>query len=210
MTTYIDFDGLIAEARGLLERPGRHILAISGPPGSGKSTTVEKLTQALDMTHPGQVEILPMDGYHFDDAVLRQAGRLPWKGAPDTFDVGGLAATLTRLVAGTDTVAVPVFDRTLEISRGSARLIGPEVRLILCEGNYLLLDRDPWRGLARFFDQTLMIKVPENVLKLRLQARWQGYSLPPGEIDDKLEANDLPNGRTVRSESRPADLVLNQ
>lgn len=210
MSRRIDFDGLIAEAGSLLGRPGRHILAIAGAPGSGKSTTVDRLARAFDLTHPGQVAILPMDGYHFDDAVLRQASRLPWKGAPDTFDVGGLASTLSRLVAGTDTVAVPVFDRALEISRGSARLIGPEVRLILCEGNYLLLDRDPWYDLAPFFDQTLMIDVPENELKQRLTARWQGYRLSPADIRDKLEANDLPNGRTVRSASRPADLVLTQ
>lgn len=206
----IDIEGLVAEARTLLARSGRHILAIAGAPGSGKSTTVEELAGRLNDSHPGQVAILPMDGFHYDDAVLRQMGRLPWKGAPDTFDVRGLASVLSRLSVQADTVAVPVFDRALEISRGSARLIGPEVRLILCEGNYLFLDRTPWRDLAQYFDRTLMIDVPEEVMEERLRARWKGYELTPEQIREKLEANDLPNGRTVRAESRPADLVLVQ
>lgn len=124
------------------------------------------------------------------------------KGAPDTFDTGGLASALDRLGRGDTAVAVPVFDRALEVSRGSARIIEPQVRLILCEGNYLLLDQPPWRALARHFDCSVMIEVPEPVLAERLRARWQGYGLSRAEIDAKLEANDLPNGRTVRRDSR--------
>ncbi|MCR9111265.1 MAG: nucleoside/nucleotide kinase family protein [Rhodobacteraceae bacterium] len=206
----IDIDGLVAEARTLLEHSGRQFVAIAGAPGSGKSTTVETLAERVQDGHPGEVAILPMDGFHYDDAVLREMGRLPWKGAPDTFDVGGLFSVLSRLSTGAETVAVPIFDRALEISRGSARLIGPEVRLILCEGNYLLLDRAPWRDLAPFFNRTVMIDVPEEILETRLRARWQRFGLTPGQIREKLEANDLPNGRTVRTESRHTDLVLVQ
>ena len=150
-----------------------------------------------------------LDGFHYDDAILRDAGRLARKGAPDTFDVGGLRAALDRL-EGRDggVVAVPVFDRDLEISRGSARLIAPEARLILVEGNYLLLSTPPWNELRRYFDLTVMIEVPEPELQRRLRERWEGYGLTEAEMDAKLEQNDLPNGRTVRSMSIPADLVL--
>ena len=150
-----------------------------------------------------------MDGYHYDDAVLQAMGRRRWKGAPDTFDVGGLRSTLSRLrdPAG-GVVAVPVFDRDLEISRGSARLIGPEARLILAEGNYLLLDRPPWSGLRPMFDLTVMIAVEEAELRRRLTDRWQGYALSAAEIAHKLDGNDLPNGRVVITESAPADLEL--
>ena len=135
MAERVDLAGLVRVARALLARPGRQVLAIAGAPGSGKSTLVESLAQAL----AGQpVAILPMDGFHYDDAVLHAMGRRPWKGAPDTFDVGGLRSALARLRDPAEgAVAVPVFDRDLEISRGSARIIGPEVRLILAEGNYL-------------------------------------------------------------------------
>lgn len=206
MAVAIDFEGLVRVARDLLARRGRQVLAIAGAPGSGKSTLVERLAAKL----PGEaVAILPMDGFHYDDAVLHDMGRRPWKGAPDTFDVGGLKSTLERLRTPAErAVAVPVFDRDLEISRGSARIIAPEVRLILAEGNYLLLERDPWRTLRPAFDAAVFIDVPEAELRRRLRARWAGYGLTEAEIDFKLEANDLPNGRVAAAESGAADYVL--
>lgn len=204
----VDLDGLVQVARDLLARPGRQVMAIAGAPGAGKSTLVERLADALK----GQpVAILPMDGFHYDDAVLHAMGRRPWKGAPDTFDVGGLRNALARLRDPAEgPVAVPVFDRDLEISRGSARVIGPEARLILAEGNYLLLDQDPWRSLQRQFDVTVMIDVPEAELRRRLRGRWEGYGLSEDEIDFKLEQNDLPNGRQVVQSSVIPDYILRQ
>ena len=202
----IDFDTLIALARESLARPTRQIIALIGPPASGKSTLAEALREALPA---GSAEILPMDGFHYDDAVLEAMGRRPWKGAPDTFDVGGLASALARLRdPAQGAVAVPVFDRALEISRGSARLIGADVPLIIVEGNYLLLEADPWSALAPLFDLTVMIEVPETVLRERLAARWEGFGLSPEQIAFKLEQNDLPNGRLVSSTSRAADYRL--
>ncbi len=202
----IDFVGLTALARESLARPTRQIIALIGPPASGKSTLAEALREALPA---GSAEILPMDGFHYDDAVLEAMGRRPWKGAPDTFDVGGLASALARLRdPAQGAVAVPVFDRALEISRGSARLIGADVPLIIVEGNYLLLEADPWSALAPLFDLTVMIEVPETVLRERLAARWEGFGLSPEQIAFKLEQNDLPNGRLVSSTSRAADYRL--
>lgn len=204
----IDIEPAVDAAQALLARPGRHVLAIAGAPGSGKSRLVERLLARLD-DPPGRVAILPMDGFHYDDAVLHAMGRRPWKGAPDTFDLGGLGATLRRLRDPAEgAVAVPVFDRDLEISRGSARIIGPEVRLILVEGNYLLLDRPGWRDLRGYFDLTVMIEVPEAELTRRLTRRWLRHGLDEAEIAFKLQENDLPNGRLVAQGSSSADLVL--
>jgi len=206
MTQVIDFNRLLQLARELLARPERQILAIAGAPGSGKSTLVARLATTLESE---AVAVLPMDGFHYDDAVLESMGRRPWKGAPDTFDVGGLRSTLARLRDPEEgAVAVPVFDRTLEISRGSARIIGAEVRLILAEGNYLLLDNEPWPSLRRHFDATVLIHVPEQDLKRRLRRRWEGYGLTEAQIDFKLEQNDLPNGRLVMASTSGIDFVL--
>ena len=202
-------DPVVVDAAGLTARiaalPGRAFVAIAGAPGSGKSTLVETLAQDL----PGAM-ILPMDGFHYDDAVLRARDRLPFKGAPDTFDVGGLRSVLERLRGGEAEVAVPVFDRDLEISRGSARIIPAGNGPILVEGNYLLLDEAPWSALAPFFDLTVMIDVPEAELRRRLTARWEHYQLSPDQIAHKLDVVDLPNGRRIREGSRAPDLVLRQ
>lgn len=209
MTSSTDFSGVMAAALGLLARLGRHVIAVAGAPGSGKSTLAERLHDALEAQAPGLSTILPMDGYHYDDAVLHQMGRRPWKGAPDTFDVGGLRNTLKRLRDPSEgAVAVPVFDRGLEISRGSARIVPAEARLILAEGNYLLLDQAPWSDLAPMFDLTVFVDVPEPELRRRLTRRWQDFGLSPDEIAFKLDENDLPNGRAIISGSRAADLVV--
>ena len=209
MRREVDFAALLDVARALAAGPERRILAIAGAPGSGKSTATERLAAALAAEKPGSVEILPMDGFHYDDGLLNLLGRRPWKGAPDTFDVGGLRSAFARLRDPAEgAVAVPVFDRDLEISRGSARIIGPQARLILAEGNYLLLNQDPWRSLRAFFDAAVMIETPEAEVKRRLRRRWRGYDLDEAAVDFKLEQNDLPNGRLVAQASAPADYVL--
>ena len=187
----------------------RAICAVAGAPGSGKSTLAERLVERLNQDTPGIAALLPMDGYHFDDLHLVPAGLRPRKGAPETFDVGGLRHMLVRLRANEeDAVAVPVFDRDIEIARAGARLIPSSVRLIVCEGNYLLLDRAPWNSLRPLFDLTVMIEVPEEELRRRLTRRWEGYRLTPEEIAWKLDGNDLPNGRAVMADSAPADVVV--
>ena len=207
-----DIDALADEAEKLMEEDApRCFLAIVGAPGSGKSTVANALHTRLDQRHPGKVAVLPMDGFHYDDAVLHQMQRRPWKGAPDTFDVGGLHSVLRRLADPAEgAVAVPVFDRDLEISRGSARIISPGCQLILIEGNYLLLDEQPWAGLADCFDLTVMIAVAEEELRRRLRARWTGYGLSEADILHKLDGNDLPNGHKVIHHSAKPDIVYQQ
>lgn len=198
--------------RLLAADPARRVIcAIAGAPGSGKSTLAEGLVEALDAREPGCAALLPMDGFHYDDLHLVPAGLRPRKGAPETFDVGGLRHMLARLRArDEEAVAVPVFDRAIEIARAGARLIPRDVRIVVAEGNYLLLDRAPWDSLRPLYDLTVMIEVPEAELRRRLTARWQGYGLSPAEIARKLDGNDLPNGRLVAAASAPADIVLRQ
>ncbi|OYW58319.1 MAG: hypothetical protein B7Z31_07990 [Rhodobacterales bacterium 12-65-15] len=195
---------LLAAIRARVVGRDRVIVALAGAPGSGKSTLSDQLVDALNQT-ADTAAVLPMDGFHYDDLYLLPAGLRPRKGAPMTFDVGGLYHTLSRLRAGEDQVAVPVFDRRIEIARAGARLIPAHVPVIVVEGNWLLLNQLPWTRLHPLYDLTAMVEVPEPVLRQRLAARWQGFDLPEAEITQRLEANDLPNGRLVRDGSIPAD-----
>lgn len=187
----------------------RVIAAIAGAPGSGKSTLADKLVGKLNARQPGMAAVLPMDGYHYDDLYLVPAGLRPRKGAPMTFDVGGLFHTLKRLRARDEAeVAVPVFDRKIEIARAGARLIPRDVPVIVVEGNWLLLKQAPWDRLRPMFDVIVMVEVPEHVLRARLRGRWERLGLAESEIIEKLEENDLPNGRWVRDGSISADHVI--
>ena len=190
----------LAAAQG----PARRLVAVAGPPGSGKSTFADRLHAAL--VPAVAAEVLPMDGYHYDDAVLEARGDRPRKGAPHTFDVDGFAAMLARLRADTGRpAAVPVFDRAIEIARAGARIIPAATRLILVEGNYLLLDDPDWAALRAHFDATVFLRVDEPTLAARLADRWQGYGLDTATIRAKIEENDLPNARLVNARSVAAD-----
>ena len=188
---------------------GRILVALAGPPGSGKSTLADELESALNQEESEQAMILPMDGFHYDDLYLVPAGLRPRKGAPQTFDVWGFYHILRRLRERQEEfVAVPVFDRDLEIARAGARLIPAKVPVILVEGNYLLLQQEPWSQLRLLFDVAVLLEVPEAVLGERLTARWQHYELPSEEIAAKVNENDLPNGRYVMAESGGEDYRL--
>lgn len=194
----------ILAARGAA---GRSLTAIAGPPGAGKSTLAGALAGMLDRAGPGSAAVLPMDGYHFDDAVLEARGQRARKGAPHTFDVGGLAAMLARLRANAEAeIAVPVFDRGLEIARAGARIIPARVRHVIVEGNWLLLDAAPWNALRPFFDTTVMLEVPMPEIAARLEARWA--AMAPEERRRRIEGNDLPNARAVLEGSGPAEFLV--
>ncbi len=203
-----DIDSLVRDLAGRAAGGERVIVAVAGAPGSGKSTVAERIMDALNARAEGTAAILPMDGYHYDDLYLVPAGLRPRKGAPETFDVGGFFHTLKRLRDREENVAVPVFDRDIEIARAGARMIGAETPVIVAEGNYLLLEREPWARLRPLFDVAVLVDVPEPVLRARLRARWEHYGLTKDEIAWKLDGNDLPNGRAVMAESGGADFIL--
>ncbi|WP_181706123.1 nucleoside triphosphate hydrolase [Chthonobacter rhizosphaerae] len=184
----------------------RLMVGIAGPPGSGKSTLADALVERLNRDRPGLAAVLPMDGFHYDDAVLSELGLLPRKGAIETFDVLGLIHLLKRLKANEDpTVAVPVFDRSIEIARAGGRLIPRETGIIVAEGNYLLMRQPPWDRIKPIFDVTVLVATGEDTLRRRLTERWEGFNLPAEEIRRKVETNDLPNGLAVLAGSAEPD-----
>ena len=209
MTETLSADALVAR---LLPRAGedrRLLVAIAGPPGVGKTTTTAALADRLNEHSPGLCGVLAMDGYHFDDTVLNARGHRPRKGAPFTFDLGGLRAMILRLKAddGAD-IAVPVFDRTIEIARAGAAIIPATARIVLVEGNYLLLDEPGWRDLKDLFDVTVKLTADSAVLEARLTERWEGFGLEGEDMRQKMEGNDLPNLRLVLGHSLPAEFEL--
>lgn len=204
-TNETSLDGLAAHLIGV--KPGQRILvAVAGPPASGKSTLADGLRASVNALGRSAA-LLAMDGFHLDDQVLVPRGLRLRKGAPHTFDVAGLTCILERLRANAEPeIAVPVFDRDLEIARAGAAMIPTTAEVVIIEGNYLLLDADGWRDLRTFFDVTVLLSTSEDALRERLLARWSG--LPKDEALAKLEENDLPNGRLILHSSVPADFTI--
>ena len=194
---------LAALIRDKVPEQGRFLVALAGPPGAGKSTLAAELVAALG----DDAKAVPMDGFHYDDAVLRARGARDRKGAPDTFDVLGFLHLLRRLRVE-DEVAIPLFDRDLEISRAGADIVTAQDRVLVVEGNYLLLNEAPWTEAAPLFDLTVWIDVPEAELDRRLVARWAYYGKTPAEARAWIDGNDMPNIRRVTLGSQAADVIL--
>ena len=189
--------------RSRLGGTGRFLVALAGPPGAGKSTLAAELVGLLG----AGAKAVPMDGFHFDDAVLLARGARGRKGAPDTFDAAGFFHLLRRLRVE-DEVAIPLFDRDLEISRAGADIVRVDDRVLVVEGNYLLLNEAPWPEAAGLFDLTVWIEVPEAELERRLLARWAHFGKTAAEARGWIDGNDMPNIRRVVAGSRAADVVL--
>jgi pantothenate kinase len=184
----------------------RFFIALAGPPACGKSTISEKLNNDLNIKGFSS-GILQMDGFHFDDSILLSKNLLLKKGAPETFDVMGLKNFLERL-NNEEEVVVPVFDRSLELSRASAVVISKKIRVIIVEGNYLLLSSYPWSLLKDYFNLSIMINCNEKILEKRLIERWKGFGFSEQEIDQKIYSNDLPNALNVVKNSIKPDFLL--
>jgi len=189
-------------------RPDALLIALAGPPGGGKSTLAQALSDALNARDVGSAVILPIDGYHLDNAVLDVRGWRARKGAPHTFDVGGFARDLARVRAGTETVYAPVFDRALDLARNAAQAITPAHRFVIVEGNYLLLNQTPWNSMSALFDLRVFLRIRLDTLTKRLEARWRNLGCTEDVVQARAHGNDLPNARLVLDGSGPADVVL--
>ncbi|MCT7376142.1 nucleoside triphosphate hydrolase [Chelativorans salis] len=189
------------------ETAPRLMVAVAGPPGSGKSTMAATVAETLHR-RGATAAVVPMDGFHYDDAVLKARGLASRKGAPETFDFAGFRTLLERLRAREPEVAIPLFDRNMELSRAAAAIIEADTGIILVEGNYLLLDERPWAELSGLFDLTAYLDVPRAELERRLLARWHGHGRAAEAARRWVETNDLPNADRVMSRRRKADMVL--
>lgn len=190
--------------------PGvRTVFAVVGPPGAGKSTLSEGAVDALnDRLGHKVAAVVPMDGFHLDNDILIARGRLARKGAPDTFDVEGLLALLKNIKAHKGEVRYPVFDRSIEASIQEAGALSDQTEIVVIEGNYLLLNQEPWVHLAPYFDYTVFTSPSFEELERRLIERWLTYGYSQTDAETKAWNNDLLNARLVIDESHTADLTL--
>jgi pantothenate kinase len=197
-------------ARILVEQAAgaeRYMVGIAGAPASGKSTFAEKLHE--DLTQAGQTAVIvPMDGFHFDDVVLNARGHRARKGAPHTFDARGFIHLLGRIKAREPDIAIPVFDRSMELARAGASIVGAATKFILVEGNYLLLQQEPWQNLRAMFDLSVYLDVPQAELEQRLVKRWLDHGFDLDYATNWIASNDGPNISTVINQSGKADIVI--
>ena len=191
--------------------PTRTLVAIAGPPASGKSTVAELVVEALCQQEDNsfsRAALVPMDGYHLDNHLLDARGLRARKGAPETFDATGFCEGIRRLASATEFVYLPRFDRTRDLAIANSIAIAPQTPIVVVEGNYLFLDSEPWSSLDDMFTTTVFLRPSLETLKRRLIQRWLDHGLTPEQASQKANENDIPNAQRVLKQSRPADLCL--
>lgn len=196
---------MIRQINSLAENSDQRIvIGIAGPPASGKSTFVGALMAEL-----GSAVIVPMDGFHLDNSILERRGQLSRKGSAQTFDAFGYYQLLKQIQHAEHTLYAPSFDREADLSRGAAIEILPEHRIVLAEGNYLLMNQAPWGAFKALFDITIFLNVPIGMLRKRLIQRWLDHGYDQESAVKRAESNDLANARGIIEHSLPADYAIN-
>ncbi len=197
---------LFERATALLADRPRVLVALAGAPGSGKSTLATALLRRCrDAKVPA--EVVSMDGFHLDNAVLDARGLRQRKGAPETLDAQGFLHLVRRLRDAGEVVA-PIFDRARDIAIAGAQVVPADTQIVICEGNYLLFDEDPWRDLAPLWDLTARLDVPLPEMRARLIQRWLDHGLSRAAATRRAESNDVPNAQRVLDRELPAQLLL--
>lgn len=193
------------------KKNSRVILFLVAPPATGKSTLtlfLEKLSKENKNLIP--VQAVGMDGFHYradfikKNFIIRDGKKILMsevKGCPETFDVEKLEKKLSELCAG-DT-KFPIYDRKIhDVIEDSANVDG---KIILFEGNWLLLKDEKWKNLRKFADYTLMIKADIKILKNRLIQRKIQGGLSIEEATAFFEKSDGYNVLRTLNDSEKAD-----
>ena len=197
-------DTWLAHLEVLLALGGRRILGLVGAPGAGKSTLAEALAKALG----SRAVVVPMDGYHLANVELARLGRAGRKGAEDTFDSAGYAALLARLRGADDEIVyAPEFRREIEEPIAGAIPVLPGHRLVITEGNYLLLDSGAWSRVRPLVDEVWYVEEDETVRRQRLVERHIRFGRTPEAAEAWVTATDDPNARRIAATRGRADRI---
>jgi pantothenate kinase len=189
-----------------LAAPGRRvILGIAGAPGAGKSTLAEAVAVALG----DRARIVGMDAFHLAQAELERLGRADRKGAIDTFDGGGYVALLRRLrAADEDVVYAPEFRRAIEEPINAAVAVPRDVPLVITEGNYLLVDREPWAQVRDLLDEAWYAVQDEETRIRLLIERHIAFGKAPDHARDWVHRSDQRNAELAETTRGRADQIV--
>ena len=201
-------DVLVSRVYGLMEPDRRALLGITGAPGAGKSTVARAIVDELRADGIG-VAVVPMDGFHLPQADLVERGLRDVMGRIDTFDADGYHDLLRRLRDEPDgSITAPDFDRAVEEPIPDAIVIGPDVRLVVTEGNYLLDADEPWPAIRTTLDEVWFVETDDATRVERLLARHVEFGKTRDDARRWMARVDDPNALRIQATREGADLAV--
>lgn len=205
-------DELVSRIEKRLGGKNRIVIAIAGTPGAGKSTLVSEIIDGL-ADKQILAQLLPQDGYHYYREELAQfedpSEAFRRRGAPFTFNVGRFLSAIEALHSGQE-VRVPLFDHSKKDPVEEDIVIGPQVRVVLVEGNYVGLKDEPWSRIAALSDELWVVNTPSDLVRERIIKRHlaSGIASSQEEAVARADGLDWQNALYVMANNREADVVV--
>ncbi|PIA31521.1 hypothetical protein AQUCO_04900077v1 [Aquilegia coerulea] len=203
----------------------KYIVGVAGSPGAGKSTLASEVARrvnklwtqrssAMDflVDSPDVAISLPMDGFHLYrhqlDKMENPEEAHARRGAPWTFDPAALLKCLKKLRAE-GSVYVPSFDHGVGDPVEDDVFVSLQHKVVIVEGNYLLLEEDVWKEVSSTFDEKWFLEVDVDTAMQRVLKRFLSeMGLPLDIAKRRIEYNDRPNAELVNKSKKNADLVI--
>jgi pantothenate kinase len=197
----------------------RLLVAVAGPPGCGKTAFATILVEVINLGAGEDVAVVVgLDGWHYPNGYLashsavRGGARIALraiKGAPETFDAATAYASLSEMRQGGQ-VSFPIYSRRWHEPVPNAGLVEAFHTIVVVEGNYLLLDVDPWRQFRELFDLRVFISAPQETLMSSLMERHQRGGKTPEVTARQVREVDLPNARRVAPSAVYAHVLIHK
>jgi pantothenate kinase len=197
----------------------RLVVAVAGPPGSGKTAFATILVAVVNAEAGHNVAaVVGLDGWHYPNAYLathsieRDGKRIALrsiKGAPETFDATAAYERLSEIRRG-GRVSFPVYSRQLHEPVPAGGMIALSHRIVVVEGNYLYLDEDPWSRFRHMFDVRVFISASPETLMEGLRERHLRGGKALAATERQIQAVDLPNARRVGPSAAQAHVLVHK
>jgi pantothenate kinase len=152
---------------------------------------------ANDQRGGGFAVVAPLDGFHLPNATLDERGLRKVKGAPETFDCEGFVRLLRQVREEHQTTLWPAFNRGLDEPTPDEIVIPAETKLVVVEGNYLLLERLCWRDVRELLDDVWYVDAPPDLLRRRLTERAVAFGRSEEEARQHVNGSDMRNVEIV-------------
>ncbi len=188
----------------------RIIVFLAAPPGAGKSTLALFIESLCN-----DIQALSLDGFHYPQQYLKSHSLVihdeevlmsKIKGSAETFDTHAFKKHLGQLAG--DDCWWPIYDRNLhDVIDHQIHVIKP---IVLIEGNWLLLNEQPWNEMVKAADATMFIHAELKLLKERLIERKIRGGSSPEEALHFYETSDRINCERVMKHSLQADIEIDE